>query len=157
MFSISFSLLSAPSYVPLFPTYSTYTTITTSIIACSLLFSAYNLFANNNICSLDLYNEDLQATIYYYYYYSSSALSCPFRVQHNESNERSWSRRFVFSPSQEFCRDYIVICTHFVVYAFAYLFIVFSLMLVVFGFLGGICLYSCWCSCVDNGTLFLFS
>ena len=80
-------------------------------------------------------------------YYSSSSLPCPFIVQRNQSNERSWSRMFVFSPSREPYCDFIfvcvlyahcclctvlpVYCVHIVICAFAYLSIPFSLMLVV--------------------------
>ena len=34
--------------MPLFPTYTKYTTTTITIIACSIFFSAYNLFVSNN-------------------------------------------------------------------------------------------------------------
>ena len=44
------------------------------------------------------------------YYYSLSVLSCLFIILHKQSDERSWSRMFVFSLSQEMYRDCIVVC-----------------------------------------------
>ena len=44
--------------MPLFITWRLHTTI----IAYSLIFFAYALCANNNTCSLDLYNEDVQTS-----------------------------------------------------------------------------------------------
>ena len=78
--------------VPLFPTYTTYTTtITTTIIACSIFFTAYKLFQSNNTYSLGLYSGDLQTTTVLFtqrvftqdwlnYYYSQSTLSCLMNV-----------------------------------------------------------------------------
>ena len=110
MFSLSFSLLSALYYVPLFPTYTTITT-------CSLKFF--------NNCSVDLYNGYLQSTTVLFTrnftqswlnsYLPLRALSCPFIVQHEQSNECSWSRRFMFSPYRELHCDLIVVyafCIH---------------------------------------------
>ena len=41
---------------------------------------------------------------------SLPALSCSLIVQHEQSNERSWRRRFIISPSQELYRDRL--CVH---------------------------------------------
>ena len=43
-------------------TCTTYTVIITTITTCSLFLSAYNLFASNNTCSLDLFSGDHQTT-----------------------------------------------------------------------------------------------
>ena len=53
-------------------TVQTFTTITTTIISCSLFFSANNLFISNNTCSLDLYCGDLQTTTMLFTHNTSS-------------------------------------------------------------------------------------
>ena len=140
-----------------------YTTMTTTIIACSLFFSAYNLFVSIKICWLDLYSGDLQPRPLFFICNAashkvdwiiiafSSTLSCPFIVQYHQSNECSWCRGFVFSPSRELYREYIVVCVHIVIFAFVYLSIPFSLMLVVVGLLGTNSIY------LSVYTLFLFA
>ena len=98
-----------------------------ALLMCATVFNLYNVGyslytsvrAHTN-CSVDLYNSDLQTTTVFFTRnftqgwlnsnYSSSALSCPFIVQHKQSNERSRSRTFVFSLSREFHRDRIIVC-----------------------------------------------
>ena len=41
----------------------------------------------------------------------SSALSCPFIVQQDQPNERSWNSRFLFSPTREIYWDSLYIRT----------------------------------------------
>ena len=103
--------------VTLFPTYTMYTRITTTIIACSIFCSVYNLFVSNNICSLffshifswlssnhdcSLHTQCVFTQDWLNYYYSLPALSYPFIVLQKQSNERSLS--------QELYRNYIVVC-----------------------------------------------
>ena len=138
-------LLYAVFYVPLFK-YTTYATIFTTITTHSLFLSVYNLFASNacslffshnhsifcfylfistNTYSLNLYSEELQTTAAsshkadWITTNSLPVLSCLLIVQHEESNESSWSRMFLFSTTQE------LYCTS------SYLSIPFSLKLVV--------------------------
>ena len=77
----------------------------------SLLFLSHKYLLN-------LYNGDLQTTTVLftrnftqgwlnYYYWLLSVLFCPFIVQHNQYNERSWNRTFVFLCSQELHCDLI--------------------------------------------------
>ena len=130
-------------------TYTVIITTITTINTCSFFLSAYNLFASNNTCSLDLFSGDHQTMTVLFtrnasshkkdwmnFYFLSLALSCRFIVQDNQSNERSGSRRFVFRPSRELYCDYTVVCVHLVVCAFACLFIPLFLMLIVVGLLG---------------------
>ena len=102
-----------------------------------LLYTSVLLSTKN--CSVDIYNSDLQTTTVSFTcnfiqgwlnsYYSPSALSCPFIVQHNHSNERSWSRTFMFSPARElYChlifvcvlRPYFCLCVRIFVYPFLF-------------------------------------
>ena len=63
----------------------------------TIRYSAHKLFVSTNTASLDLYCEELQATTllltcnftqsWLNSYWLSSALSCPFVVQHDKSNE----------------------------------------------------------------------
>ena len=85
----------------------------------SLFFSHnYSLFcsqwrSSNHDCSLHTPRNFTQDWLNSYY--SSSALSWPFIVLHKQSNERCWSRMFVFSLSRGLYRDYTVfcvLCTH---------------------------------------------
>ena len=118
-------------------------------LPCSIFFFAYKLFASNKTCSLDLYmySGELQTTTVLFTcnftqgwlnsYWSLSALCYPFVVQHEQFNESSLTRRFVFSPSRELYRNHIVAVysAHTIVCAFAYLFMPFSLVHVVVGLL----------------------
>ena len=79
--------------VPPFPTYTTYTTITKT--ACSIFFSYnYSVFClqrrssnHNRFFTQGWLNS----------YYWLPAQSCRIIVQHEQYNERSWSRYFAFS------------------------------------------------------------
>ena len=83
-----------------------------------LLYTSVLVSTNN--WSVDLYSGDLQTTTVFFTlnftqgwlnsYCLSSALSCPLIVQNKWCNERSWSRRFVFSASQELYLENIVVC-----------------------------------------------
>ena len=105
---------------------------------CSLFFShnyllfSHNLFVSTNTYSLDLYSEELEprtTTVLFTRNASSykidwittdwlPALSCPFIVQHEQSKERFWSRRFSFSPSRELYRDRLYIYLLILIYPF---------------------------------------
>ena len=56
-------------------------------------------------------------------YNSLLPLSCPFIVQHNQYNEHSWNRTFVFSPSRELYTDFfcLFIMLRFLTLRFLYL------------------------------------
>ena len=94
-----------------------------------LLYTSVRVSTNN--WSVDLYNGDLQTTTvsstcnftqgWLNSYCLMSALSCPVIVLHKQSNERSWSRMFVFSLSRELYCNFIIFCVHIVVCAFTYL------------------------------------
>ena len=81
----------------LFIRYSYHTTIRSSYTSAliSTLFSrSLQRRSSNHECFLHtqvVFPQD------WLNYYSSCALSCPFIDQHKYSNERSWSRMFVFS------------------------------------------------------------
>ena len=87
------------------------------LLVCNTFF--ISVFLSTNNFWVDLYNGDLQTTTVLFTrnftegwlnsYYWSSALSCPFIVQHKQCNQRSWSRKFAFSLSQElYCNFYVV-------------------------------------------------
>ena len=91
---------------------------TTTIYLFDILLYPSVLISTNN-CSVDPYNGDLQTTTVFFTrnvtshkadYSLLSALSCLFIVLRKQSNERSWSRIFVFSLSREFYCDFIVVC-----------------------------------------------
>ena len=87
--------------VPLFPTY-----IKITITACSIFFELnYSLFCSQRRFSKCNFTQGRLNS-----YCLSSALSCPFIVQHIQSNKRSWIRRFAFSPSRELYRDRLYMC-----------------------------------------------
>ena len=73
-------------------------------------------FIGANAYSIDLYSEELQpmtATSHKADWITNDscfALPCPFIIQHEQSNELSWSRRFAFSPFRELYRDHLYIC-----------------------------------------------
>ena len=83
--------------------YSSHTTIR---------YSAYNLFVSAYLYSLRL---QLHTRLIELLLTHSSALLWSFIVEQYLSNQRSWSRRFSFSPSRELYRDHIVIFTFVVV------------------------------------------
>ena len=91
--------------------YLLYTTLTVR----SLFLSIYNLFATPT-CSA--YSCDVQTSNFIQhwlnYHWLLSALSCPFIVQQDQSNECFWSRRFLLSLSREFYfeRLYMYILIH---------------------------------------------
>ena len=78
-----------------------YTTITITITACSIW-----LFAILLTTTIVLFTGNFTQS-WPNSYWLSSALSCPFIVQEDQSNERSWSSRFVHSASREF---YVIAC-----------------------------------------------
>ena len=89
-----------------------------TINICSLSLSAYNHFVSNNSCSIQwrssiheysLYTQCVFTQDWLNYYWLSSSLVCTFIVQHNQSNESSWSRRFMFLPSQELSDELFVV------------------------------------------------
>ena len=106
--------------VPLFSTCTTYTTITTTIIVRSIFFFAYSLFVCNKICSLHLHSRDLSHAMILHTKLTELLLlvvcfMLTFYSPTQQSDERFWSRMFVFSLSRELHCDFIfvcVLCTH---------------------------------------------
>ena len=117
------------------------------------------------------YNKDIQTTIVLFTRNVTQGwlifLSCPFIVQHNQSNERCWNRRFVFSPSRELYRDHLlfgllgscsmyllvcicIVCTVYILSLVAFAFVAFSLSIsfilivfILFGLLITSSMYIC--------------
>ena len=158
--SFSFSLLSALSFVPLFPTY---TTIQYEYLFVILHYTSVLISTNN--CLVDFYNCSLQTMTVFFTrnftqawlnsYYPLRVLSCGS----DQFDEGSWSGTFGTLPSREFYCDYIFVyalCTQ-----------PFALMLVVVGLLMQQAYCICWCSCwcsfclsfaiINDSTLFSFS
>ena len=115
-FNLSFFLLSALSFVPLFPTCTTYTTITTTIIC--LVHYSLHLHATTVLFTRNFTQGWLHS------YWLSSALPCLFKIQHDDLNERSevdgWRICFLENFIATTC-----ICT------FSYSSVRYSLMIVV--------------------------
>ena len=79
----------------------------------SLFLSAHNLFVSHTcilFCTeLRCSNTQLVTRLIDYNWHSF-AVSCPFIVQQDQWNERSWTRRFAFSASKELYRHRLYMC-----------------------------------------------
>ena len=122
----SFSLLSALSYVPLFPTYATITTCLLYFFTSTLLSSLQRPSSNHDYFVHTQFHTRLTGFLLLL-----PALSCLFICARLQFDEGSWSGTFWVSLSQEFLCGYVVVSV--VLVAFAYLSIPFSLILVSVG------------------------
>ena len=107
LYFVSVELLIAHTpFVPLFTLKWYNNNYNNNLLGSLFLAHNYSLFCSQPFCkhctySSDLHNHDLQTPnvpqFWLNYYWLSSAMSCPFIVQQDQPNERSWTGRFAYS------------------------------------------------------------